>query len=98
MEICFSRGPSHSGRGCREAAGEGKRSTLIRPFWPPCPKGRKTEIYAHKRFITHAGDILNAEENNQGCGSSFSRTTAPNARFTPHRLVHSASYRDFISS
>src|SRR5262249_37709269 len=35
----FSRGPSPSGRGRCEAAGEGNRSTLIRPFGPPSPKG-----------------------------------------------------------
>src|SRR5215470_15030860 len=37
--VVFSRGPSPSGRGCREAAGEGKRSTLIRPFRGPSPRG-----------------------------------------------------------
>src|SRR5262249_14713765 len=42
IETCFSRGPSPSGRGCREAAVEGRRSTLIRPFGPPSPKGRRT--------------------------------------------------------
>ena len=41
----FFASPSPSGRGCREAAGEGKprlNRALIRPFAPPSPGGRRT--------------------------------------------------------
>ena len=34
--------PSPSGRGWREAPGEGRKCTLIRPFRPPSPRGRRT--------------------------------------------------------
>ena len=33
-----------------EAAGEGKRSTIIRPFGPPSPKGRRTRAILSAHF------------------------------------------------
>src|SRR2546426_7266402 len=38
----FRACPSPFGRGWREAPGEGRKCTLIRPFGPPSPRGRRT--------------------------------------------------------
>src|SRR5439155_2007223 len=38
----FRKCPSHFGKGWREAPGEGRKCTLIRPFGPPSPRGRRT--------------------------------------------------------
>src|SRR6266516_1917566 len=56
----FRKCPSPFGRGWREAPGEGWKSTLIRPFGPPSPRGRRTRASISANLDTSAS----AEEGN----------------------------------
>src|SRR5438128_7822583 len=58
----FRKCPSPFGRGWREAPGEGRKSTLIRPFGPPSPRGRRTRTSTSANLDTsgsvHEGLVL----------------------------------------
>jgi len=50
----FRERPSPFGRGWREARGEGRKRTLIRPFGPPSPRGRRTRATISANLDTTA--------------------------------------------
>src|SRR2546422_8807773 len=50
----FRACPSPFGRGWREAPGEGRKCTLIRPFGPPSPRGRRTRASISANLDTTA--------------------------------------------
>src|SRR5438552_4852859 len=50
----FRACPSPFGRGWREAPGEGWTCTLIRPFGPPSPRGRRTRTSISANLDTSA--------------------------------------------
>src|SRR5439155_18222504 len=50
----FRSCPSPFGRGRREAPGEGRKCTLIRPFGPPSPRGRRTRASISANLDTTA--------------------------------------------
>src|SRR6266699_7243163 len=50
----FRACPSPFGRGWREAPGEGRKCTLIRPFGPPSPRGRRTRAPISANLDTSA--------------------------------------------
>src|SRR5439155_1436030 len=50
----FRACPSPFGRGWREAPSEGRKCTLIRPFGPPSPRGRRTRTSISANLDTTA--------------------------------------------
>ncbi len=50
----FRACPSPFGRGWREAPGKGRKRTLIRPFGPPSPRGRRTRASISANLDTTA--------------------------------------------
>ncbi len=50
----FWKCPSPFGTGWRGAPGEGWKSTLIRPFGPPSPRGRRTRASISANLDTSA--------------------------------------------
>src|SRR5262249_52369492 len=89
MEDCFSRGPSPSGRGCREAAGGGQRLTLIRPFGPPSPKGRRIRTI----LSPHSGQLCKGGEVFTCCASA---STVGNSEFDFHVDLDVSFHRSLL--
>ena len=52
--FCFGHVPLPLGEGRREAPGEGRKCTLIRPFGPPSPRGRRTRATISANLDTTA--------------------------------------------
>src|SRR6266581_1123427 len=63
----FRACPSPFGRGWREAPGEGRKCTLIRPFGPPSPRGRRTRTSISANLDTTALPLGEAPRGRETC-------------------------------
>src|SRR5438876_9128483 len=90
--FCFGHVPLPLGEGRREAPGEGRKCTLIRPFGPPSPRGSRTRASISANLDTTADKQARSIGGNDGIRNIFEIGCSPRkAEGAPQRRINDSS-------